>query len=73
MECFTEIQKMDDKVKVIEKHLKIVSQVNLNMESLQSKENELYKWRSIENNVPSSLLVIKSYDISLHTLPTSEC
>ena len=30
MECFTEIQKMDDKVKVLEKHLEIVSQINKN-------------------------------------------
>lgn len=34
MECFTEIQKMADKVKVLEKHLEIVSQINLKMESL---------------------------------------
>ena len=34
MECFTKIQKMDDKVKVLEKHLQIVSRINLEMESL---------------------------------------
>ena len=27
----------------------------------------------MEKNFPSSLLVIKSYDISLHTLDTTEC
>ena len=27
----------------------------------------------MENNVPSILPVIKSYDISLHTLATAEC
>ena len=27
----------------------------------------------MENNVPSSLPVIKSYDISFHTLATTEC
>ena len=27
----------------------------------------------MEKNVPSSLLMIKSYDISLHTLATTEC
>ena len=43
------------------------------MRSLQGKIEDLDKWRSIENNVPSSLLVIKRYDISLHTLATSEC
>ena len=64
---------MVDKVKVLEKHIKIVSQINLKMESLQVKIKELDKWRSIERNVPSILLVIKNYDISLHTLATSEC
>ena len=73
MECFTEIQKIDDKVKIIENHLKIVSQINLKMESMQVKIEELYKWRSIENNVLTSLRVIKTYGISLHTLPISEC
>ena len=73
LECFTKIQKMHDKVKVLEKHLEIVSQINLKMESLQVKIEELDKWRSIEKNVPSSLPLIKTYDISLHTLDTSEC
>ena len=43
MECFTEIQKMADKVKVLEKHLKIVSQINLKMKSMQVKIEELDK------------------------------
>jgi hypothetical protein len=73
MECFTEIQKMVDKVKMLEKHLEIVSQINLKMESLQVKIEELDKWRSIEKNVPSSLPVIKTYGINLHTLATTEC
>jgi hypothetical protein len=73
MECFTEIQKMADKVKDLEKHLEIISQINLNMESLQFKINDLDKWRSIEKNVPCSLPVIETYDITLHTLDTSEC
>ena len=73
MECFIEIEKMVDKVKVLEKHLEIVSQINLMMESLQVKIEDLDKWMSIEKNVPSSLLMIKTYDISLHTLVTSEC
>ena len=47
MECFIEIQKMADKVKVLEKHLDIVSHINLKMESLQVKIEELDKWRSI--------------------------
>ena len=43
------------------------------MESLQVKIEELDKWRIIENNVLSSLQVTKTYDISLHTLDTSQC
>ena len=73
MECFTKIQKMADKMKVLEKHLEILSQLNLKMESLQVKIEELDKWRNMENNVPSSLPAVKSYDIRLHTLSTSEC
>ena len=34
VECFTEIQKMAEKVKALEKHLEIVSQTSLKMESL---------------------------------------
>ena len=72
MECFTVIQKMADKVKMVEKHLEIVSQTNQRMISLQVKIEDLEKWRSMENNVPSILLVIKSYDISFYTLATTE-
>ena len=64
---------MVDKVKVLEKHIKIVSQINLKMKSLQVKIEELEKWRNIEKNVPSRIPVIKTYDIILHTLATSEC
>ena len=35
---------MADKVKALEKHLKIVSHINLKMESLQVKVEELEKW-----------------------------
>jgi predicted RNase H-like nuclease (RuvC/YqgF family) len=73
VECFTEIQKMDEKVKSLEKHLEIVSQINLKMESLQAKNEELDKWRNMEKNVPSSLPIVKYYDIMLHTLATNEC
>ena len=68
-----EIQKMDEKVKSLEKHFEIVSQINLKMESLQAKIEELEKWRNMEKNVPSSLPIIKAYDIRLHTLATNEC
>ena len=56
---------MVDKVKVLEKHLEIVSRINLKMGSLQVKIEELEKWSNMEKNVPSSLPVIKTYDISL--------
>ena len=64
---------MAEKVKSLEKHLKIISQFNLKMESLHTKIEELDRWRNMEKSVPSGLTVIKYYDISLHTLPTNEC
>ena len=73
VECFTEIQRMAEKVKALEKHLEMVSQTNLTMESLQTKIEELDKWRNMKKNVPSSLPVIKFYDIRLHTMDTNEC
>ena len=48
VECFTEIQKMEKKVQDLEKHLEIVSQINLKMESLQSKIEELEKWKNMD-------------------------
>ena len=41
MECFTKIQKMVDKVKMVEKHLEIVSQANQRMRHLQAKIDDL--------------------------------
>ena len=73
VECFTEIQKMAEKVKALEKHLDIVSQINLKMESLQVKIEELDRRTNMEKSVPSSLLAIKTYEIRLHTLATNEC
>jgi small-conductance mechanosensitive channel len=73
VECFMEIQKIVEKVKSLEKHLEIVSQINLKMESLQAKIEEIDKWRNMKKNVPSSLLVVKSYDIKWHTLAMNEC
>ena len=64
---------MVDKVKMVENHIEIISQVNQKMRSLQVKIEDLDKWRSMEKNVHSILPLIKSYDISLHTLATSEC
>ena len=65
--------KMIDKMKMVEKHLEIISQTNQRMRSLQSKIEDLEEWRNMENNVPSILPVIKSYDISVHALATTEC
>ena len=73
VECFIEVQDMVEKVKAMEKHLEIVSQINLKMESLQTKIEELDKWRNMEKSVPSGLPIIKAYDIRLHTLATNEC
>ena len=64
---------MEEKVKDLEKHLEIVSQINLNMESLQTKMEELHRWRNMEKCVSSGLPVVKYYDIRLHTLATNEC
>ena len=63
---------MADKMKMVEKHLEIVSQTNQRMRSLQAKIEDLDGWRSMEKNVPNILLVIKIYDISVHTLATTE-
>ena len=55
---------MEEKVKSLGKHLEIVSQINLKMESLQTKTEELDKWRNMEKSVPGGLLAMKAYDIS---------
>ena len=58
-------------MKAMEKHLEIVSEIILKMESLQTKNEELYKWRNMEKIVMSSLPIFKSCDIRLHTLATN--
>ena len=73
MECFTEIKRMAYKVKMVEKHLEIVSQTYQRMIDLQAKIEYLEEWRSTVKNIPSSLPVIKSYVISVHSLATIEC
>ena len=60
VECFTEIKKMAEKVKALEKHLEIVSQINLKMESMLTKIRELDRWRNMEKSVPSGLPTIKA-------------
>jgi hypothetical protein len=61
------------KVKALEKHLEIVSKINLKMESLHTKIEELDRWRTLEKSVPSDLSETKAYDIRLHTLAINEC
>ena len=48
MEYFDEVKKMNDKFKMIEKHLEIVSQTYQRMRDLQAKIIELEEWRSTE-------------------------
>ena len=72
VECFNEIQKMDEKVKSLEKHLNIMYPINLKMESLQTKINELDIWKSMEKIDLSILLVVKTYDIMLHIVDDIE-
>ena len=43
------------------------------MRDLQVKIEDLDEWGNKEKNVPSSLPIIKIYDISVHTLATTEC
>jgi hypothetical protein len=64
---------MANKMKMVETHLEIVSHTNQRMRALQAKIEDLDEWRNTEKNVPSILPVIKSYDISVHTLATTEC
>ena len=73
MECFNEIKKMADKVKLIEKHLEIVSQTHQRMRDLQAKIIELEEWINTEKNIPSSLPTIKSYDMTTYSMATEEC
>lgn len=48
IECFSEVQKMVDMLKALEKNLEIASQIHRSMESLQVKIEELEEWRSLE-------------------------
>ena len=64
---------MAEKVKALEKHLKIVSQINLKIESLQIKIEELNRWRNMEKSVLSILPTVNTYDIRLHIVATNEC
>ena len=41
VECFTEVHKKKKKLKSLEKHLEIVFKINMKMESLQTKIEEL--------------------------------
>ena len=63
---------MNDKVKMIKKHLEIVSQTYQRMRDLQAKIIELEELRSIEKDIPSSLPMVKSYDIMVYSMATTE-
>ena len=43
------------------------------MRDLQEKIIEIKEWRSTEKNIPSSLSIIKRYDIIVHSMATMEC
>ena len=73
MECFDKIKKMADKVKMIERHLDIVSQTHQRMRNLQEKIIELDEWRSTEKDIPSSLPSVKRYVITIYSMATEEC
>ena len=73
MECFDKVKKMVDKVKMIEKHLDIVSQTYQRMRNLQEKIIELDEWRSTKKDIPSSFPSVKSYDIIVYSMATKEC
>ena len=70
MDFFHEIKKMTDKLKCIEKHLKIVSQTHQKMRDLQDKIIELKEWRSTKKKIPNSLPTIKGYDITIYSVVT---
>ena len=64
---------MADKVKMIEKHLDIVSQTHQKMRDFQGKIIELNEWRSTKRDNPNSLPLVKSYDITIYSMATEEC
>ena len=43
------------------------------MRDLQENIIEIEEWRSTEKNIPSSLPIIKIYDIMVHSMATMEC
>ena len=60
MECFDKVKKMANKVKMIEKHLDIVSQTHQKMRDLQEKIIELDEWRRTKRDIPNSLHSLKT-------------
>ena len=72
IEWFVEVQKMSDVLKDLGKHLEATCQIYQNMESLQANIEEIEEWNNLEKNFPGGLLVIKAYDIRLHTFSTNE-
>ena len=73
MECFDKVKKMADKVKMIEKHLDIVSQTHQKMRDLQGTIIELDECISTKRDIPNSLPSIKSCDITVYSMAMEEC
>jgi hypothetical protein len=73
MECFDKLKKITNKVKVIEKHLDIVSQTHQRLRNLQEKIIELDEWRITEKYILNSLPSVKSYDITVYSMVIEEC
>ena len=42
------------------------------MESLQTKIEEIDRWRNMEKSVPNGIPTINTYNIRVHTLDTNE-
>ena len=58
---------------MVEKHLEIVSETYQRMRDMQENIVELEEWRSTEKNIPSSLSMIKIYDITVYSVATEKC
>ena len=73
MKCFDKVKKMADKLKMIEKHLDIVSQTHQRMRNLQENIIKLDEWKSTKKDIPNSLPLVKIYDITVYSMATKEC
>ena len=60
-------------MKMIEKHLDIVSETHQRMRNLEENIIELDEWRITEKDIPSSLPLVKIYDITIYSMAIEEC